>query len=64
MKARNKRIHIVLVPRQYEKMQKLSDETGYSVSELMRRAVDLYLSSTRAQKSPPIERGQADDGAE
>lgn len=50
MKARNKRIHIVLVPRQYDKMQKLSEDTGYSVSELMRRAVDLYLSKTAKDK--------------
>ena len=45
-KARNKRIHVILVPRQYEKMQKLSNRTGYSISELMRRAVDLYLNAT------------------
>lgn len=45
-KVRNKRIHVILVPRQYTKMQKLSDRTGYSISELMRRAVDLYLSKT------------------
>jgi len=45
-KAQNKRIHVVLVPRQYEKMQKMSNRTGYSVSELMRRAVDLFISTT------------------
>jgi len=45
-KARNKRIHVILVPRQYTKMQKLSEKTGYSISELMRRAVDLYLNTT------------------
>lgn len=43
-KARNKRIHVILVPRQYDKMKNLSEKTGYSISELMRRAVDLYLS--------------------
>ncbi len=45
-KTRNKRIHVILVPRQYTKMKKLSDRTGYSISELMRRAVDLYLVKT------------------
>ena len=45
-KTQNKRIHVILVPRQYTKMQKLSDRTGYSISELMRRAVDLYLNKT------------------
>ena len=49
--SRNKRIHVVLVPRQYEKMQALAEETGYSISELMRRAVDLYLSKTEKKPS-------------
>lgn len=46
-KTRNKRIHVILVPRQYTQMQKLADRTGYSISELMRRAVDLYLVKTK-----------------
>ncbi len=53
MKTRNKRVHIVLVPRQYERIQKLSEETGYAVSELMRRAVDLYLSKVDKDKKTP-----------
>ena len=28
-------------------MVKLAEETGYSISELMRRAIDLYLSKTK-----------------
>jgi hypothetical protein len=36
----------MVTPRQYEKFQKLSDKTGYSISELMRRAFDLFFSKT------------------
>ncbi len=49
-KVKNIRVHVVLVPRQYGKMVKLSDETGYSISELMRRAVDLYITTTTKDK--------------
>lgn len=35
----------MLTERQYKKVQDLSENTGYSISELMRRAVDLYLAS-------------------
>lgn len=45
-KANNIRVHVMLTERQYTKMQKLSEDTGYSISELMRRAVDLYLNKT------------------
>lgn len=45
--SRNKRIHVMMTTRQYEKMVKLSEDTGYSVSELMRRAIDLYLNATK-----------------
>lgn len=42
-RAERKRLHVMVTPRQHEKFQKLSDKTGYSVSELMRRAFDLYF---------------------
>lgn len=43
-RAENKRIHVTVTERQYEKFQELSEKTGYSISELIRRALDLYLS--------------------
>lgn len=43
-RANNKRVHVMVTPRQYTKFQELSEKTGYSISELMRRAFDLYLS--------------------
>lgn len=46
-KAENKRVHVMLTQRQYAHMQKTSDQTGYSISELMRRAVDLYIAATK-----------------
>jgi hypothetical protein len=39
----------MVTPRQYEKFQKLSEKTGYSISELMRRAFDLYLNSVKGK---------------
>ena len=46
-KADNKRVHVVLTKRQRQELQKLSAKTGYSVSELLRRAVDSYLATAR-----------------
>jgi metal-responsive CopG/Arc/MetJ family transcriptional regulator len=53
-KAENKRVHVMLTERQYEKVQKLSDTTGYSISELMRRAVDSYLAATAKNKNGQV----------
>lgn len=50
-RANNKRVHVMLTERQYEKMQKLSEDTGYSISELMRRAVDSYLAATKKKSN-------------
>lgn len=47
-RAENKRVHVVLTRRQYQRMQDLSANTGYSISELMRRAVDVFLANTKA----------------
>jgi len=43
-KSNRRRLHVMLTESQHKKMQKLANKTGYSYSELMRRAVDLYLS--------------------
>ena len=40
---KKERLNIYLHPAQKEKLDKLSDKTGAPVSELIRRAVDLYL---------------------
>jgi len=41
----------MLTERQYEKVQKMSEDTGYSISELMRRAVDTYLAMATKKKN-------------
>jgi len=43
-KLDNVRVHLILPRKRYELMQKLSEKSGYSISELMRRALDKYLS--------------------
>ena len=42
-KLDNVRVHLVLPRKRYELMQKLSEKTGLSVSELLRRALDQFL---------------------
>jgi predicted DNA-binding protein len=37
------RLNIYLNPQQKEKLDKLSEKTGAPLSELIRRAIDLYL---------------------
>lgn len=37
------RLNIYLNPKQKEKLDKLSEKTGAPMSELIRRAVELYL---------------------
>lgn len=49
-KLDNVRIHVLLTRGQYEKMQKLSERTDYSLSELMRRAIDAYLAAGKKPK--------------
>ena len=46
-KSDNVRTHVMMTNRQHTAMQELSKKSGYSISELMRRAVDLYLSKTK-----------------
>lgn len=46
-KLDNVRVHLVMPRRQYEMMQKLSEKSGYSISELMRRALDAFVNATR-----------------
>lgn len=43
------RVHVMLTIPQVKKVQRLARRTGLSVSELMRRAVDAFL-STQEQK--------------
>ena len=44
-KLDNVRMHLLLTRKQHRALVKLSDKTGYSISELMRRAVDQFLDS-------------------
>ena len=45
----NVRVHVLLTKRQHTKFQDLSDDTGLSMSEIMRRAVDYYLAALTKQ---------------
>jgi hypothetical protein len=38
------RVHLILPRKRYELIQKLSEKSGYSISELMRRALDEFMS--------------------
>lgn len=49
-KLDNVRVHLVLPRKRYAVMQKLSERSGYSISELMRRALDEYLESLKNGK--------------
>lgn len=46
-KLDNVRVHLLLPRVRYEQIVKLSDKSGYSISELMRRALDEYLSKAK-----------------
>lgn len=37
------RVHLLLASRQYKRVQALSEKSGYSISELLRRALDEFL---------------------
>jgi len=52
-KLDNVRVHLVLPRKRYELLQKLSEKSGYSISELMRRALDEWLSKNK--KTPQVE---------
>jgi len=42
-KSDNVRTHVMLTRSQHSRIQEMSLKTGYSISEIMRRATDLYL---------------------
>ena len=42
-KSSNVRVHVMLTESQYARIQQYSEDSGYSISEIMRRATDLYL---------------------
>lgn len=46
-KLDNIRVHLVLPRKRYELMQKLSEKSGYSISELMRRALDDFINAAK-----------------
>ena len=41
------RVHLLLANRQYYEVQKLSEKSGYSISELLRRALDDFLATNK-----------------
>lgn len=42
-----KRIHLMLTERQHKRIADMAEKTGYSMSELLRRAVDLFLAKKK-----------------
>jgi len=49
-KTDNVRVHLLLTRKQYTRIQTQSEKTGLSISEIMRRATDLYIISTTRKK--------------
>lgn len=49
-KLDNVRVHLVLPRKRYEIMQKLSEKSGYSISELLRRSLDTYIENLKNDK--------------
>ena len=47
-KLENVRVHLVLPRKRYEAMQKLSEKSGYSISELLRRALDDWFKEAKS----------------
>lgn len=43
MDMKQRHVHLKMEPKQYDAIEKLSKKTGAPVSELIRRAVDMYL---------------------
>lgn len=43
MNMKERHVHLLMEPKQYDALEKLSKKTGAPVSELIRRAVDRYL---------------------
>lgn len=54
-KLDNIRVHLILPRKRYEILQRLSERSGYSISELTRRAIDEYLNKTKPKPSVKIE---------
>lgn len=46
-KLDNVRIHVLLTRAQHTRLEKMSDKTNYSLSELIRRAIDSYLADAK-----------------
>jgi hypothetical protein len=44
------RVHLQFTKPQYANIQKLSKQSGLSISELMRRAIDVYLHQQEKNK--------------
>lgn len=49
-KLDNVRTHIMLTKKQHKELDELATREGYSISELIRRAVDMFLGAKRRQK--------------
>lgn len=46
-KLDNVRLHVLLTREQHKRLEKMSDKTNYSLSELIRRAIDCYLAEAK-----------------
>lgn len=60
-KLDNVRVHLVLPRQRYALLQKLSEKSGYSISELVRRAIDEYL-TRKKDRRPVVQIEMKDEG--
>lgn len=50
MFMKDRHVHLLMEPKQYDALEKLSQKTGAPVSELIRRAVESYLEAEAKEK--------------
>jgi hypothetical protein len=49
-KADTVRVHVVLTRKQYATFSKLAGKLGFSISELLRRAIDFFLAAEKRRR--------------
>ena len=54
--AKTRRLQILLEPEQFERLQRVSEETGASIGSLVRDAVDRYYPGQSLTREAAIER--------
>lgn len=54
--SKSRRLQILLEPEQFERLERISEETGASIGSLVRNAVDRYYPGQSLTKEAAIER--------